>query len=105
MSDEGFEDGGDRFHHFLIGGPVRGHMNWKYVGYSLSIGIAVTVLSLLLYKQGGALFIWPGIFMELVINGLMLFIIHSDDWYSLPSGAYLVLNLHSTHSSYSSFCW
>jgi hypothetical protein len=30
--------------------------------------------------------------MELMINGLMLFMIHSDDWYFLPSGAYLILN-------------
>ena len=67
-------------------------MNWKYVSYSVSIGIAITALSFLLYKQGGALFLAPGFFMEVMINALMLFIIHSDDWYSLPSGAYLVLN-------------
>lgn len=67
-------------------------MNWKYVSYSVPIGIAVTALSFLLYKQGGALFLWPGMFVALVINGLMPLIIHSDDWYSLPSGAYLVLN-------------
>ena len=67
-------------------------MNWKYVSYSVSIGIAVTALSFLLYKQGGALFLWPGFLMELMINALMLLIIHSDDWYSLPSGAYLFLN-------------
>ena len=67
-------------------------MNWKYVSYSVSIGIAVTMLSSTLYKQGGELFLWPGMFMELLVNGLMLFIIQSDHYYSLPSGAYLVLN-------------
>ena len=67
-------------------------MNWKHVSYSVSIGIAVTALSFLLYKQGGALFLWPGFFMEVMINGLMLVVIPSDDWYSLPSGAYLVFN-------------
>lgn len=71
---------------------VRGHMNWRYVSYSVSVGIAVTALSCLLYKEGGALFLWPGMFMELTINVLMLFIIHSEDWYSLPSGSYLFLN-------------
>lgn len=67
-------------------------MNWKHISYSVSIGIAVTALSFVLYNQSCALLIWPGIFMELMINSLMLFIIHSDDWYSLPSGAYLALN-------------
>ena len=67
-------------------------MNWKYVSYSVSIGVAVTALSSSLYKQGGEFFLWPGMFMELLVNGLMLFIIQSDDYYSLPSGAYLVLN-------------
>ena len=67
-------------------------MNWKYVSYSVSVGIVITALSCLLYKEGGALFLWPGMFMELTINVLMLFIIHSEDWYSLPSGAYLILN-------------
>lgn len=67
-------------------------MNWKCLSYSVSIGVAITALSYLLYKEGGELFLWPGMFIELVINGLMLFIIQSDDYYSLPSGAYLVLN-------------
>ena len=67
-------------------------MNWKNVSYSVAIGIVVTALSFLLYEEGGALFLWPGFFMNAMINGLMLLIIHSDDWYSLPAGAYLVLN-------------
>jgi hypothetical protein len=67
-------------------------MKWKYVSYSVSTGIAVTALSFLLYGQGGALFLWPGMLVELMINGVMLFIIHSEDWYSLPSGAYLIFN-------------
>ncbi len=67
-------------------------MNWKYVSYSVSIGIAVTAISFLLYTAGGALFLSPGMLVELMINGLMLLIIHSEDWYSLPSGTYLFLN-------------
>lgn len=67
-------------------------MNWKYVSYSASTGVAVTALSYMLYKEGGELVLWPGIFMELLGNGVMLFLIKSDHFYSLPSGTYLVLN-------------
>lgn len=67
-------------------------MNWKYLSYSVSLGVAITALSSTLYNHGGEFFLWPGMFMELLVTGLMLFIIQSDDYYSLPSGAYLVLN-------------
>jgi hypothetical protein len=67
-------------------------MNWKYVSYSVSVGIVFTALAFLLYKEGGALVLWPGMLVEVMINGLMLLIIYSDDWYSLPSGSYLFFN-------------
>lgn len=67
-------------------------MNWKYVSYSVSTGVVVTALSYMFYKEGGELVLWPGTFMELVVNGVMLFVIQSDDFYSLPSGTYLVFN-------------
>ena len=75
-------------------------MNWKYVSYSASSGIAVTALSFLMYKQVGALFLWPGFFMEVMINALMLSLS------TLTIGIYprertWFLIQYSTHSSYS----
>ncbi len=67
-------------------------MNWKFVSYSVSTGVVVTALSHLLYKQGGELVLWPGIFIELMVNILLLFVSESDNFYSLPSRTDSLIN-------------
>ena len=71
---------------------ARGPMNWKFVSYSVSIGVVITALSQLLYKQGGELVLWPGLFIELMVNSLLLFVSQSDHFNSLPSEADVFLN-------------
>ncbi|HEU4509709.1 MAG TPA: hypothetical protein VFR78_15820 [Pyrinomonadaceae bacterium] len=67
-------------------------MNWKLASYSVSIGIVVTALAHLLYKQGGELVLWPGIFVKLMCNSLLLFLTDSDNFYSVPSGTDSLIN-------------
>jgi hypothetical protein len=67
-------------------------MNWKLVSYSGSVGVAVTALSHLLYKQGGELVLWPGMFIELIVNILLLLVSESDNFYSVPSGTDSLIN-------------
>lgn len=44
-------------------------MNWKYVSYSASTGVAVTALFYVFYREGRQLVLWPGIFMDVMVNG------------------------------------
>lgn len=67
-------------------------MNWKLVSYSISAGVVVTALSHLLYQQGGELVLWPGMFIELMVNILLLLVSESDDFYSVPSGTDSLIN-------------
>lgn len=67
-------------------------MNWKHVNYSVSMGLILTAVSFALFKHGGELFLWPGIFVEVLVNGLILLVIPSENFFGLPSGAYLVCN-------------
>jgi hypothetical protein len=67
-------------------------MSWKLASYAVSVGVVVTALSHLLYKQGGELVLWPGIFIELMVNSLLLFVSESDNFYSLPSGTDSLIN-------------
>ena len=52
----------------------------------------VTALSHLLYKQGGELVLWPGIFIELMVNSLLLFVSEFDNFYSVPAGTDSLIN-------------
>lgn len=48
---------------------VLKRMNWKYVSYSASTGVAVTALFYVFYREGRQLVLWPGIFMDVMVNG------------------------------------
>lgn len=67
-------------------------MNWKYVSYAVSISVVITALANMLFKEGGELVLWPGLFMELMLTGLILFLNQSEELYGFPSGTYLLLN-------------
>ena len=47
----------------------------------------------MLYDSGGELVLWPGVITEVMFNGILLAIPSGDDFYTLPSQAYLLFNV------------
>jgi hypothetical protein len=68
-------------------------MNWSRLNFSLVIGILITSISYGLMNHGSKIFVQPGIFTEVMLNGALLLIPSGDEYISLPSGSYLVLNV------------
>jgi len=47
---------------------------WKRLSYSVSLALLVTALSYLFYSWGGALFAYPGKFIDVCFNFLVFFV-------------------------------
>ena len=67
-------------------------MNWRYLSYSVAVGVSITALSRIMFKQGGEFVLWPGIFIQVLANGLTVIVMPKDSDFLLPSSTYLVLN-------------
>jgi hypothetical protein len=64
------------------------------LSYSIFLAVVISAISYVLYDRGGELVLWPGLLTQVVLNGVLLLAIPSgDDYYSLPSRAYLVFNV------------
>ena len=61
--------------------------------FAISVAIVITAVSHVLHNSGGEFVLWPGIAAEVMFNGILLAIPSGDDYYSLPSQAYLLLNV------------
>jgi hypothetical protein len=75
----------------MIGGALT--MNSRRLSYSICIATVITAASYVLYDHGGEFVLWPGLVSQVMFNGILLAIPSGDDYYSLPSGSYLVFNV------------
>ena len=61
---------------------------------SILTAIVITAISYAMFHEGGEYFLWPGLFVQVMLNGLLLLAIPTgDDYYTLPSGAYLAFSV------------
>ena len=92
---------------FIDTGPTRAQMIWKQLSFSICVATVVASVSYVLLNQGGEFVLWPGFFVQVMFNGLLLAIPSGDDFYKLPSGAYLIFSiiLHFDYSRCYSFDW
>ena len=68
--------------------------NWRLWSYSISLATITTAASFFFYSSGGEFVVLPGMMMELITNGfLLLFVRTGDDFFTVPSGAFLVFNV------------
>ena len=61
--------------------------------FAISVAIVITAVSHILHDSGGEFVLWPALAAEVMFNGILLAIPSGDDYYSLPSRAYMVFNL------------
>ncbi len=61
---------------------------------SVLAAAVITAISYASLQWGGEYLLWPGLFLQVMFNGLLLLAIPTgDDYYTLPSGAYLAFNV------------
>jgi len=60
---------------------------------SLVIAILITAISYSLNTPSGRIFVQPGIYVQAVLQGVLLLIPSGDFYISLPRGSYLVFNV------------
>ena len=68
-------------------------MTWRRLSYSICLAVVITAISYTWSDRGGEFVLWPGFVSQGMFNWLLLAIPTSDDFYSLPSKSYLVLNI------------
>lgn len=68
-------------------------MKLKRVAYSICVAIVITVIAYVMSDHGIESLILPGVVINLVFNWVMLLIPTGEEYYTLPSGAHVVLNV------------
>lgn len=69
-------------------------MSRRWINYSILAAIVITAISYAMFRQGGEYLLWPGLFVQVMFNGLLLLAIPTgDDYYTLPSEAYLAFSV------------
>lgn len=66
---------------------------WRLVNYSLCIAIVIIGISYGLRGYGGTTFVQPGVFSEVMLNGVLLLIPTGETFLKLPTWSHVILNL------------
>jgi hypothetical protein len=64
----------------------------RRLSYSICLGIVLTLISYLQPDRGGDLVLWPGLFVQVMVNTILLAIPTGDVFLSVPAESYVVFS-------------
>jgi hypothetical protein len=71
----------------------KDRLKWRRLTYAICTASVITAIGYVTEDQRVELLTSPGMFINVVFNGVMLMIPTGEEFYTLPTGAHLVLNL------------